>query len=169
MEAKVIHCTLCFIGIGNSLLSKGDVFSAYNQFSKTLEYCKANGTPDDHSLVAVIEQKLKEIQDQLQEKVSTSESKLCEVENNVKQAFQEMDFDKAISSVHQVLALRREALKSLRLSGNDESEEVHAIACWLRCLGSAYARIGDEENADRAYTDATILYKMSGAQDEISI
>jgi tetratricopeptide (TPR) repeat protein len=169
MEAKVIHCTLCFIGIGNSLLSKGDVVTSYNHFSKTLEYCRANGTPDDHSLVAVIEQKLKEIQEQLQEKASASETQLCEVENNVKQAFQEMDYDKAISSLNQVLALRREALKSLRLSGKDESEEVHAIACWLRCLGSAFARIGDEENADRAYTDATILFNMSGAQDEISI
>jgi Flp pilus assembly protein TadD len=39
----------------------------------------------------------------------------------------------------------------------------------LRSFGSVHARLGDKESAQRAYADATKLFKNSGAYEKISI
>jgi tetratricopeptide (TPR) repeat protein len=155
LMSATVHCTLCFVGLGTVHMKKQQSAAAYKVFSDTVAYCNRNML-GRHPVMSLLYQRMKEIE-------AGTEAEYASIQEIESRALEE------IASDDYQLELRKVRLAVLSASQSDTTEQVSAIARLLRSFGSVHARLGDKESAQRAYADATKLFKNSGAYEKISI
>jgi tetratricopeptide (TPR) repeat protein len=168
-QSAIVHCTLCFVGIGNVHLKNQEYAAAYKLFNDTLSYCTRNGVPSTHSLTAMITHRIKDIEMKMEAETSKRLADLQILEDKAELEIKNEAYEQALATLKQSLAMRRTELVKLKASNDDTSEQIYGIARLLRSLGSVFARTGDNESARRAYSDATKIFKKSGAYEILSI
>lgn len=72
----------------------------------------------------------------------------------------------ATETLRQLLIIRRANLKEMKARGEDTKDQVYAIACLLQTFGFVFAKNGDDENAERAFKDASRLFRKGGNPNE---
>lgn len=168
-EASTVHCALCFIGIANVHWGKGQFVRAKKLLNETQDFCIGNGVPAKHAVMAMIKHTHKEVMRGMARDVAERKQDLEVLEERAMQNIKAEAYEQASVNLAAAMEIRKNALATLRSAGEDTAEQFHGIACLLRSFGSVYARMGDEENADRAYSDATRLFKRSGASDSLEV
>ena len=168
-QSAVLHCALCFVGIANVHLGKEEFVRAKKLLIETQDYCNANDVPAKHPVTVMIKHSLKEIMRGLAQEASQRKEELLDLEARAVEETGKEEFEKALSTLTKAMVIRKNILAKLRSEGEDTAEQFHGIACLLRSFGSVYARMGDEENADRAYSDATRLFERSGAHGSVEV
>jgi len=168
-QSSVLHCALCFVGIANAHLGKNEFVRAKKLLSETQDYCRANKVPTNHPVTTMVKHSLKEVMRGMAEAASQRKDELVVLEERAMTEIAEGSFEKALATLNSAMEIRKNTLANLKSAGEDTAEQFHGIACLLRSFGSIYARMGDEENADRAYSDATRLFKRSGASESIEL
>ena len=169
-QSSIVHCILCFVGIGNIHSKKQEDAAAYKVFNDTLSYCRENGLPTKHPLTTMIKQRLREIESKMANAETPKRfADLLKLEERAEQEVGREAYEQALATLTEILAMRRTEFVKLKASGEDTSVQIHGIARLLRSFGSVFARTGDDENADRAYKDAIRLFEKSGASENISI
>lgn len=159
-----LHCTLCFIGIGNVSVEREHFCKAHELFSSTLKYCNRNNLTN-HPVTMLVKQRIQDVENILEDDFLG----LPELENQAIHETGKEKYDLALTSLTRALELRKTKLALLSAQGADTTEQVSAIARLLRLFGSVFGRTGDRENAMRAYSDASKLFKNCGAYEKISI
>ena len=168
-QSSILHCALCFVGIANAHLGKNEFVRAKKLLNETQDYCRANAVPTKHPVTAMVKHSLKEVMRSMAQAASQRKEELVVLEERAMAEIADGDFEKALATLNSAMEIRKNTLATLRSAGEDTAEQFHGIACLLRSFGSIYARMGDEENADRAYSDATRLFKRSGAYESIEL
>jgi tetratricopeptide (TPR) repeat protein len=153
-----IHCLSCFMGIGDVFMKQKEFSKAKKQYKEALSYSLASHVKETHPIVVAIRQKLKAAEQNV-EVASTSSPKVARLEKKADAEIERGALDMATETLKELLVIRRASLKRLKENGLDTSEQVYAIACLLQTFGFVFAKNGDDENAERAFKDASRLFR----------
>jgi hypothetical protein len=104
----------------------------------------------------MIEQRRKESEEKITDdpKVIT---KIARLEQKADLERKNGRYDKAISTLSELMALRIARTESMKSIMIDTSQEVEATVNLLRTFGAVFAEMGDEEKSHRAFKDASRL------------
>lgn len=168
-EASTVRCALCLIGIANVYLGQKEFIRAKKLLHQARDFCIENEIPVKHPIILNIKQSLGEVMRNMGSDVALRKEVLVVFEERAVAHVKTEEYQEALVSLGAAMEIRKNALATLRAVGEDTAEQYHGIACLLRSFGSVYARMGDEENADRAYSDATRLFRRSGAAEFLEL
>ena len=168
-EASTSRCAICLIGIANVYLGQKDFIRAKKLLHQTRDFCIENEIPVQHPVMLIIKQSLEDVMRTMGHAVALRREVLVVFEERAASHIKAEEYQEALVTLEAAMEIRKNALATLRAVGEDTAEQFHGIACLLRSFGSVYARMGDEENADRAYRDATRLFRRSGAAEFLEL
>lgn len=154
-----IHCLTCYVGIGDVLMKLKEFPKARKQYKDALTL--SNHVNETHPIVFTIRQKLKEAEE-ASEAAANVDPKVAKLEQKADSEIERGALDMATETLKELLVIRRAALKRLKEKGIDTTEQVYAIACLLQTFGFVFAKNGDDENAERAFKDASRLFRKGG-------
>ena len=161
-RTNMVHCAMCLNGLGNLHMKKSEFDQAQGVFKEALGYCSAHGVPSEHPIVQMINQRLKQAVEALED-LSTDEA--TKLEKRALALFEEGKHDAAVLTLTSVMQARKETLKRLRNDGQDSVQAKHTTACTLKIFGRVLAAKGDNTSAERAYKDSLKLFKKAGTSN----
>lgn len=160
--ATKVHCLLCFVGIGDVFMKQNEFLKAKKLYKNALTYSVAQQLKETHPVVVSIRKKLQNAEQATKSVASTKSSHEARLEMKADDEIERGALDIAIETLKELLIIRRESLQRLKNDGIDTSKQVYAIACLLQTFGFVFAKNGDDENAERAFKDASRLFRKGG-------
>jgi tetratricopeptide (TPR) repeat protein len=161
--SSCIHRLSCFVGIGDVFMKQKDFDRAITQFRASLEYAAITELRQDHPMMSCAQQKLKEAEKAMKAAAKKS-PRVVFLEKKADAEIERGALDMATETLKELLVIHRASLKRLKDNEQDTSEQVYAIACLLQTFGFVFAKNGDDENAERAFKDASRLFRKGGQQ-----
>ena len=164
-KATRIHCLSCFLGIIEVYIKQKKFNEARNQIKEAMTYAVQSQVKKTHPIVLAIQKKAKDCE----QAISEFAMRNPDVDALEKKADAEIErgaLDMATETLRQLLVIRRSTLKEMKTRGEDTKDQVYAIACLLQTFGFVFAKNGDDENAERAFKDASRLFRKGGSPSE---
>lgn len=156
-----VHCIMCYIGIGDLYAGKQEYQKAIKQLKEAINYSVTNNMKETHPVVQQLRSRLREIEEEMARE-SNNIPEVVKLEKEADALIESGKLDMATATLQKLLALRRSLLKELRDNGLDTADQVYHIACLLQTFGFVFAKNGDDENAERAFKDASRLFRKGG-------
>lgn len=164
-KSTFMHCLSCKIGVGDVYMAQKSFASAIEQFNDAVEYASARLPWTHVSVIEETTQKLKDAENSLKS-VPKKSPKILTLEQKADAEIERGALDMATETLKELLVIHRAALKQLKEHGLETGEQVYAIACLLQTFGFVFAKNGDDENAERAFKDASRLFRKGGQSEE---
>jgi tetratricopeptide (TPR) repeat protein len=159
-----IHCLSCSLGIIDVLVKQKRFDETKKEIKGALGYAINFQVKHTHPVVLAIRKKAKDCE----QAISDAAMGYPDIDALEKKADAEIErgaLDMATETLKQLLVIRRATLKQLKEKGHDTKDQVYAIACLLQTFGFVFAKNGDDENAERAFKDASRLFRKGGTPD----
>ena len=156
-----IHCLSCFLGIIDIVIKQKKFVEAKNKIKEAMAYSMQCRVKKTHPIVLAIRKKSKDCE----QAISEAAMRNPDIDALEKKADAEIErgaLDMATETLRQLLIIRRANLKEQKARGEDTKDQVYAIACLLQTFGFVFAKNGDDENAERAFKDASRLFRKGG-------
>jgi tetratricopeptide (TPR) repeat protein len=160
--ATRLHCLSCFLGIIDIYVKQRRFDEAKNEIKAALTYAVNYQVKQTHPIILAIRKKAKDCE----QAINDAAMGFPDVDGLERKADAEIErgsLDMATETLKQLLVIRRATLKHLKEKGHDTKDQVYAIACLLQTFGFVFAKNGDDENAERAFKDASRLFRKGGA------
>jgi tetratricopeptide (TPR) repeat protein len=160
--ATRLHCLSCFLGIIDIYVKQRRFDEAKNEIKGALSYAVNFQVKQTHPIILAIRKKAKDCE----QAINDAAMGFPDVDGLERKADAEIErgaLDMATETLKQLLVIRRATLKHLKEKGHDTKDQVYAIACLLQTFGFVFAKNGDDENAERAFKDASRLFRKGGA------
>jgi tetratricopeptide (TPR) repeat protein len=160
-----IHCLSCFLGMIDIFVRQKNFDEAKNQIKEAMSYSVKYRVKKTHPIVLAIRKKAKDCE----QAISEAAMRNPDVDALEKKADAEIErgaLDMATETLRHLLVIRRATLKEMKARGEDTKDQVYAIACLLQTFGFVFAKNGDDENAERAFKDASRLFRKGGNPNE---
>ena len=165
-KATRIHCLSCFLGIIDIFIKQKKFDEAKNQIREAMAYTIQCRVKKTHPLVLAIRKKAKDCEQAISE-ASMRNPDIDALEKKADAEIERGALDMATETLRHLLVIRRATLKEMKARGEDTKDQVYAIACLLQTFGFVFAKNGDDENAERAFKDASRLFRKGGSPNEI--
>jgi hypothetical protein len=127
-----------------------------------------SGLPKEYSIVATINDKRKETEAMITD-LPRSNAEVARLESRALEEMTTGALDESILTLTEAMGILRSSFAQAELAGFGCSEHLCAIARMLQTLASVFLQKGEEENAERAFREATSLFKQSGASESVSV
>ena len=160
-----IHCLSCFLGIIDIFIRQKNFDEAKIRIREAIAYSVKYRVKKTHPIVLAIRKKAKDCE----QAISETAMRNPDIDALEKKADAEIErgaLDMATETLRRLLLIRRATLKEMKARGEDTKDQVYAIACLLQTFGFVFAKNGDDENAERAFKDASRLFRK-GSPSEI--